>query len=63
MKGDYYKGEYKNNKKHGFGIYRWKNGTIYEGEFENDEKVGEGMLILENDAVYNAQTKVKPVSN
>ena len=25
------KGNYKNDKKSGFGIYRWKNGTSYEG--------------------------------
>lgn len=28
---DRYEGQYKDDKKHGYGIYRWKDGTIYEG--------------------------------
>ena len=29
---------YKLNKKHGKGIYKWKNGSVYEGQFQNDYK-------------------------
>ncbi|MDR1347610.1 MAG: hypothetical protein LBJ63_04145 [Prevotellaceae bacterium] len=29
-------GEYKNDKKHGAGYYKWKDGTAFEGTFKND---------------------------
>ena len=29
--GDFYEGEWKNNVKHGKGVYRFKNGDLYEG--------------------------------
>ena len=41
---DRYEGQYKNDKKNGFGIYSWKDGTSYEGEFLNDLKHGEGVV-------------------
>jgi hypothetical protein len=31
--GDVFEGEWKNNKKEGKGLYRWKNGDKYEGFF------------------------------
>jgi hypothetical protein len=30
--GDRYDGEWKNNKKHGTGVYKFSNGDVYEGE-------------------------------
>ena len=33
--GDEYIGQFIKNKKHGWGIYKWKNGNIYEGYFKN----------------------------
>jgi hypothetical protein len=33
---DIYKGAYESNKKNGFGVYQWANGTMYEGYFKND---------------------------
>lgn len=37
-----------NDKKSGFGKYRWANGTVYEGQFKNDNKHGEGKLLYPN---------------
>ncbi len=36
--GDSYSGAYQKDKKNGYGIYRWANGTLYEGHFLNDVK-------------------------
>lgn len=41
--GSNYKGEWKNNKRHGFGILTTSN-FIYEGNFENNTKQGKGKL-------------------
>lgn len=40
--GSFYKGEYKNNMKHGKGILKDKKGIIYEGDFSNGDKHGFG---------------------
>jgi hypothetical protein len=37
-----------NDEKHGFGIYRWANGSVYEGEFKNDLKHGNGTITYLN---------------
>jgi len=34
--GDIYKGEWKNNKKNGYGEYYYEDGKIYKGEFRDD---------------------------
>uniref|UniRef100_T1ITY5 MORN repeat-containing protein 3 n=1 Tax=Strigamia maritima TaxID=126957 RepID=T1ITY5_STRMM len=44
-RGDEYRGEWKDNLKHGNGHYKWKNsGAIYEGTWENNKKNGFGVL-------------------
>ena len=37
-----YDGEWKNNQKHGAGIYTWLNGNAYSGEWLNDKMHGIG---------------------
>jgi len=32
------------SRKHGFGVYYYKNGVRYEGEFVQDERDGHGIL-------------------
>ena len=65
---DYYIGEVKNNKKHGFGFHHFVSGFIYKGMYENDIKVNgivfdprNKQIIYEggwgND-VYNGQGKL-----
>ncbi|CAF3322959.1 unnamed protein product [Rotaria socialis] len=45
--GSQYKGEWKNDKKHGKGIYIWKStGDFYEGDFANDMRTGFGTLTV-----------------
>ncbi len=46
--GDIYDGEYRNDEKHGFGVYRWKNKVIYEGFFHKGRKNGKGKMTYAN---------------
>ena len=61
--GSIYKGNWKNNKKHGIGILYWSNSNIwYEGNWFEDEKHGEGCLYYSDGKVwykgiYNMGTK------
>lgn len=43
-----YKGEILKNKKHGYGIQIWPDGTIYRGEWKDDNANGKGILIHSN---------------
>lgn len=38
-----YVGEFKDGKKHGYGVKTWKNGEQYIGQFDNDAKNGFGI--------------------
>lgn len=40
--GDAYRGEWKDNKKHGFGIKLWANGNKYEGDWQRGLRHGHG---------------------
>lgn len=39
-----YKGGWKKGKKHGFGNYYYKDGSIYSGDWKNDKRSGKGEL-------------------
>ena len=51
-KGDYFEGEFKNNKANGFGKYVNINGEIYIGNWLDDKQEGKGELILKNGCRY-----------
>ncbi|KAK3274621.1 hypothetical protein CYMTET_17204, partial [Cymbomonas tetramitiformis] len=38
-----YDGEWRNDKRHGFGCHTWHDGTKYEGEFKYDTLDGDGV--------------------
>ena len=40
--GDKYIGEWKNNKKHGYGTYTYKSGDKYVGNYKDDKYHGQG---------------------
>jgi hypothetical protein len=50
--GDRYDGEWKHNKKHGIGSYRFVKGDYYEGVFEDGYKHGEGTYRYPNGDIY-----------
>ena len=39
-----YKGEWKKNKKNGFGEYTDQKGNVFKGIYKNDKRNGEGVL-------------------
>lgn len=52
---DHYKGEFKDGKTNGKGIYTWANGTKYEGERQNDMRHGKGVLTWTNGSKYDGE--------
>ncbi|TNN19231.1 MORN repeat-containing protein [Schistosoma japonicum] len=45
VNGDEYIGEWKHNKRHGRGIYKWKKtNLVYEGDWEKNMRSGPGVL-------------------
>ena len=48
-----FRGTFKNNERHGLGVYTWKNGTVEEGEFKNGEKEGKATQYWQNGTVWN----------
>ena len=49
---NFYEGEFKDNKRHGYGKYYEANKLIYEGEFKDDKYDGEGTIYYENGSYY-----------
>ena len=43
----YYKGYWENGKKHGFGLYKWNDGSSYMGNWKED-KITEGVMTYSN---------------
>ena len=43
---DHYKGEFKEGKANGKGVYTWADGSKYEGEWKDNERHGLGKLTL-----------------
>ena len=54
-KGDHYKGNYLNDKKCGFGIYKWASGNIYAGEYFYDYRQGYGEMMWTDGSYYRGQ--------
>jgi len=53
--GRHYEGEYKNNKRDGYGIMTYQDGSLYqegshyEGEWKNDKRDGQGVMTYLDD--------------
>jgi hypothetical protein len=47
-----YKGNFENNKKNGYGIETYKDGSKYEGNFVNNKKSGKGIYRFANGEMY-----------
>lgn len=62
-KGEYmskafqYQGEFKENQKHGNGVYVWENGDRYEGEFADDRPNGKGKWSFASGDTYEGEVK------
>ena len=55
--GSKFKGEFRNNKRHGKGIYYYTNGDIYAGDWKNDEFFGNGFYIFASGERYRGEFK------
>ncbi len=55
----FYIGAYKNDKKHGFGKYRWADGREYVGFWENGKQHGYGKYILHGQSQIGVWSKGK----
>ena len=50
-RSDKYEGEWVNDKKEGFGVFTWADGSVYKGNYLNDLKEGEGELVYADGTV------------
>ena len=58
VEGGYsYEGEFKNNKKEGYGTIIWKDGCKYKGEFKNNQMDGLGMIEFPGKNYYQGEVK------
>src|SRR5690606_5774083 len=55
--GDYYEGEFLNDKREGYGTFIYKIGTKYEGMFRNNKQHGYGKLVQCDGEVYIGEWK------
>ena len=51
-KGEIFSGEYKDDKRNGKGMYKYRNGDVYIGEWNDDVK-GAGQLIKKENQIQN----------
>lgn len=54
---DQYEGEYRNDKKEGFGVFSWADGNVYRGNYVNDLREGYGEMFWVDGIVYKGQWK------
>lgn len=47
-----YEGEYENDLKDGFGVYKWKSGNIYKGRYKEDLRHGYGEMYWTDGSTY-----------
>lgn len=57
--GSVYKGEWKDNRKHGYGTQIWPNGNKYEGEWAGGNREGHGVLWLKEKAAAKGAAEEK----
>ena len=54
-----YEGEFRNNMKNGYGVEKYRDGSIYKGEFKDDMKHGKGILLLQGNGDYGCEGEFK----
>ncbi|CDW73917.1 UNKNOWN [Stylonychia lemnae] len=47
-----YEGEYKFDKKNGFGTFTWESGNVYKGQYIEDERCGFGQMEWTDGSIY-----------
>ena len=54
-KSNQYRGDFLNDKKWGYGVFRWTSGSIYKGNYRNDEREGYGEMYWTDGSVYKGE--------
>eukprot|EP01043_Picozoa_sp_COSAG02_P067462 COSAG02_NODE_10850_length_1846_cov_1.447624_2_plen_127_part_00 len=57
-KSAYYEGNWKNDKRHGFGRMTHSNGDVYEGDWENGKQCGTGKVEMASKDVYEVALRM-----
>jgi len=52
-----YEGQYANDKKEGFGIFKWASGNKYIGHYKNDKREGIGQMTWTDGSIYIGEWK------
>ncbi|KAJ9471258.1 Phosphatidylinositol 4-phosphate 5-kinase 8 [Diplonema papillatum] len=52
QRANHYTGGFKKGKRHGRGVFCYRDGSRYEGRWEDNQKHGEGTFLYETGAVY-----------
>jgi len=52
-----YEGQYANDKKEGFGIFKWASGNKYIGHYKNDKREGIGQMMWTDGSIYIGEWK------
>jgi len=47
-----YRGDFLNDKKWGYGVFKWSSGNYYKGNYRNDERDGYGEMYWKDGSVY-----------
>lgn len=55
--GAVYKGQWKNEKRHGFGVQIWPDGAKYEGYWKDHKASGQGKFWHADGDVYDGEWK------
>lgn len=50
-----YDGEYKDDKKEGYGVFKWPSEGVYEGNFKADFRHGFGLMKWSDGTVYEGE--------
>jgi hypothetical protein len=50
-----YRGDFMNDKKCGYGVFKWSSGNYYKGNYHNEEKEGYGEMYWTDGSVYKGQ--------
>src|SRR5271170_1288506 len=57
VKGGSYQGDWKHDKRHGYGVRKWPSGDVYEGEWKNNKMEGKGKYVYANGTRYEGHFK------
>eukprot|EP01118_Nematostelium_gracile_P008318 TRINITY_DN2757_c0_g1_i3.p1 TRINITY_DN2757_c0_g1~~TRINITY_DN2757_c0_g1_i3.p1 ORF type:complete len:457 (+),score=99.68 TRINITY_DN2757_c0_g1_i3:167-1537(+) len=52
-----YFGQWKDNKRSGYGVHRWNDGSMYEGQWEDDNRSGLGKMTWADGQCYDGMWK------